>query len=60
MRHPDTLRSHGRHRLLGHTWLAWQIASGAVLAEASWPLFLLLQFRQGDLTSRWAAEIGHF
>jgi hypothetical protein len=37
--------------LLGHTWLAWQVASGAVLAEASWPLFLLLQFRQGDLTN---------
>ena len=40
-------------RLLGHTWLAWQIASGAVLAEASWPLFLLLQFRQSDMTDRW-------
>lgn len=38
--------------VLGHTWVAWQIASGAVLAEASWPLFLVLQFRQGDLTAK--------
>lgn len=41
-------------RVLGTTWLAWQIASGAVLAEASWPLFLVLQFRQGDLTAKCA------
>lgn len=40
------------HRLLGPSWLAWQLASGAVLAEASWPLFLVLQLRQGDLTDK--------
>jgi hypothetical protein len=39
-------------RLLGPSWLAWQLASGAVLAEASWPLFLVLQLRQGDLTDK--------
>jgi hypothetical protein len=44
-------------RLLGPSWLAWQLASGAVLAEASWPLFLVLQLRQGDLTDNLFADV---
>lgn len=38
-------------RLVGPTWLAWQMASGLVLVEASVPLHVILQFRQNDLTN---------
>ncbi len=41
--------------VLGHTWLAWQVASGAVLAESAFPLHLVLQFTQGELTNRCGA-----
>lgn len=44
------------YRVLGHSWLAFQVASGAVLLEASWPLFLLLQFRQSDLSDSLFAD----
>ncbi len=44
--------------VLGPTWLAFQIASGAVLAESAFPLHLLLQYRQSDLTNRWGRLTG--
>mmetsp|Transcript_14798 Transcript_14798/g.44702 ORF Transcript_14798/g.44702 Transcript_14798/m.44702 type:complete len:269 (+) Transcript_14798:873-1679(+) len=37
--------------LLGPTWLSWQVASGAVLAESAFPLHLLLQYTQGELAN---------